>query len=60
MAKLDITNDITKENREFEFIKRAREKENLTVIPSFEEFLRYIMVDPSDSATQDRHWQTYK
>ena len=37
-----------------------RETEELTAIPSFEEFLRYITSDSSNDANQDPHWQTYK
>ena len=37
-----------------------RETEELTAIPSFEEFLRYITSASSNDANQDPHWQTYK
>ena len=37
-----------------------REKEELITIPTFEEFLRYIVLDFADETNVDPHWQTYK
>ena len=37
-----------------------RETEELKMIPTFEEFLRYIILETKGNLNQDPHWQTYK
>ena len=37
-----------------------RETEELNNVPTFEEFLRYIMLELEDNSNDDPHWRSYK
>ena len=37
-----------------------RETEELITTPTFEEFLRYVVLESADETNVDPHWQTYK